>query len=237
MPIHDRGPTEKKAWVREPLLRRLLRVGALVCFCLGFAHTANAQSGLSAETVPQGRWAVGFKLGWDIPETPVFNLGAYYGATDRVQIGVAASPISAGLSVKTHVLGSSDGTFRISALAAIRAFFLPDDSNNDDDWIDVGFDGGMNLEPRLIAEWNIGEERRWGVAAEIGSTHFYGHYDRKVLANGGDDDPDDWSHGLRATLGINYRFNEGWALGATGGVFGGSSSVAPVFTVGFTKSF
>ena len=81
-------------------------------------------------------------------------------------------------------------------MAAIRAFFLPDDSNNDDDWIDVGFDGGMNLEPRLIAELNIGEERRWGVAAEIGSTHFYGHYDRKVLANGGDDDPDDWIHGL-----------------------------------------
>ena len=236
MLFHARTPTENQEWIREPLLRRLLRVGALVCFCLGLAATAHAQSGLGAETVQRGRWAVGSKIGIDTPETVLFNIGAYYGATDRVQIGFEIATISAGLSVKTHVLRSDDGAFQLSALASIRGFYLPDDQRSDG-LLDNGFDGGMNLEPRLIAEWGFGEEQRWGVAAEIGSTHFYGHYDRKVLANGGDDDPDDWSHGLRATLGINYRFNEGWALGATGGVFGGSSSVAPVFTVGFTKSF
>jgi hypothetical protein len=165
-----------------------------------------------------------------------FNVQAYYGATDRVQIGFEISFLSAGLSVKTHVLRSSDGAFQLSALGSIRGFYLPDDSNSDG-FLDSGFDGGMNLEPRLIAEWNFGDERRWGVAAELGSTHFYGDYDRKVLANGGDDDPDDWSHGLRTTLGVNYRLNAGWALGVTGGGFGGSSSVAPVFTAGFTKTF
>lgn len=226
--------------IREPLLRRLVGAGALVWICLGLAASAHAQSGLGAETVPRGRWALNVKVGIDLPETAGYSVGAYYGATDRVQVGVegyiAGIANGIGLSAKTRVLGSSDGAFQLSAMASVRGFLLPDDANSDGIF-STGIDGGLNLEPRLIGEWNFGEERRWALSAELGSTHFYGNYDRKVLANGGDDNPDDWSHGLRAALGINYRLEDGWALGGNGGVLGGSDSVAGLLTVGFTKTF